>query len=185
MQNENPSENESDRFPSEDAGQQSSASASQADAQPRADGEEIGALEAQRDRYLRLAAEYDNYRKRTAKETQQARARGQGDLIKSLLDSLDDLSRFAHVDPAVTDTATLVTGVEMVERNMMKALTNVGVEVIDPVELPFDPNLHEAVSTLAADTPDEDHMVAQVYQRGYMLNGQLIRPARVVVKQYQ
>jgi len=102
-----------------------------------------------------------------------------------LLDSLDDLSRFAHVDPAVTDCATLVTGVEMVERNILKALTSVGVEVIDPLELPFDPNLHEAVSTQAADSPDEDHMVAQVFQRGYMLNGQLIRPARVVVKQYQ
>ncbi len=185
MQNENPSENESDNFQSEDAGQQPSASTEQRDARPRGDVEEIGALEAQRDRYLRLAAEYDNYRKRTAKEAQQARARGQGDLIKMLLDSLDDLSRFAHVDPAVTDCATLVTGVEMVERNILKALTSVGVEVIDPLELPFDPNLHEAVSTQAADTPDEDHMVAQVFQRGYLLNGQLIRPARVVVKQYQ
>jgi molecular chaperone GrpE len=146
---------------------------------------ELGALEAQRERYMRLAAEFDNYRKRTAKEIQQARARGQGDLIKTLLDSLDDLTRFAHVDPAVTACATLVTGVEMVEKNVLKALTAVGVEVIDPIELPFDPNLHEAVTTQAAETPDEDHMVGQVYQRGYMLNGQLLRPARVVVKQYQ
>jgi molecular chaperone GrpE len=147
--------------------------------------EDMGALEAQRERYMRLAAEFDNYRKRTAKEAQQARARGQGDLIKTLLDSLDDLTRFAHVDPATTDCATLVTGVEMVEKNFLKALTAVGVEVIDPVELPFDPNLHEAVSTQAAETPDEDHMVAQVFQRDYMLGGQLLRPARVVVKQYQ
>lgn len=155
------------------------------DAPAMQDTEELGLAEAQRERYLRLAAEFDNYRKRTAKEAQQARARGQGDLIKLLLDSLDDLSRFAHVDPAVTDCATLVQGVDMVEKNMMKAFASVGVEVIDPVELPFDPNLHEAVSTQAAATPDEDHMVAQVYQRGYMLNGQLLRPARVVVKQYQ
>jgi molecular chaperone GrpE len=147
--------------------------------------EELGPLEAQRERYLRLAAEFDNYRKRTAKEAQQAQARGQGELIKMLLDSVDDVSRFAHVDPTVTDSATLVKGVEMVEKNISKILTSVGVEVIDPVELPFDPNLHEAVSTQAAETPEEDHMVAQVYQRGYMLNGQLLRPARVVVKQYQ
>jgi molecular chaperone GrpE len=146
---------------------------------------ELGALEAQRERYMRLAAEFDNYRKRTAKEAQQARARGQGDLIRTLLDSLDDLTRFAHVDPATTDCTTLVTGVELVEKNMMKAFVAAGVEVIDPVEMPFDPNLHEAVSTQAAETPDEDHMVGQVYQRGYMLNGQLLRPARVVVKQYQ
>jgi molecular chaperone GrpE len=149
------------------------------------DSGEMDPLEAQRERYIRLAAEFDNYRKRTAKEAQQARARGQGELIKTLLDSLDDLTRFAHVDPATTDCSTLVTGVEMVEKNIMKAFTAAGVEVIDPVELPFDPNLHEAVSTQAAATPDEDHMVAQVYQRGYMLNGQLLRPARVLVKQYQ
>lgn len=185
MQKDNPSDYESDRYTPGDAEQRPAAPADQPVAQPRGETEEIGALEAQRDRYLRLAAEYDNYRKRTAKETQQARARGQADLIKGLLSSLDDLSRFAHVDPAVTDSATLVTGVDMVERNIMKTLAGVGVEVIDPVELPFDPNLHEAVSTQAAETPEEDHMVAQVYQRGYMLDGQLIRPARVVVKQYQ
>lgn len=150
-----------------------------------ADTEEMSPLDAQRERYIRLAAEFDNYRKRTAKEMQQARSRGQGDLIRTLLDSLDDLARFAHVDPAVTDCAMIVTGVEMIEKNMLKAFTAAGAEVIDPVELPFDPNLHEAVSTQAAATPDEDHMVAQVYQRGYMLNGQLLRPARVVVKQYQ
>lgn len=146
---------------------------------------EMDPLDAQRERYMRLAAEFDNYRKRTAKEVQQARARGQGELIKTLVDSLDDLTRFAHVDPASIDCSTLVTGVEMVEKNMLKAFAAAGVEVIDPVELPFDPNLHEAVSTQAAESPDEDHMVAQVYQRGYLLNGQLLRPARVAVKQYQ
>lgn len=142
-------------------------------------------LEAHRDRYLRLAAEYDNYRKRTAREAQQARTRGQGDLIKGLLDSLDDLDRFAHLDAATTDAKTVIDGVAMVEKNLFKALTGAGVETINPVEMPFDPNLHEAVTTVAAASPDEDHMVAQVYQRGYMLNGQLLRPARVVVKQYQ
>jgi molecular chaperone GrpE len=150
----------------------------------RASGE-MDPLEAQKERYLRLAAEYDNYRKRTAKESQQASARGQAELARALLDSLDDLNRFAHVDPAATDPATIVKGVEMIEKNVSKALTAIGVEIIDPVELPFDPNLHEAVTTIGANTPEEDHMVAQVYQRGYMLKGQLLRPARVVVKQYQ
>jgi len=179
MQNETPLD---DNFEALDPQGSEVAAASDSEA---GNPEEIGALEAQRERYVRLAAEFDNYRKRTAKEAQQARARGQGDLIKTLLDSLDDLTRFAHFDPATADCAALVKGVEMVEKNVIKALTAVGVEVIDPVELPFDPNLHEAVSTQAAETPDEDHMVAQVYQRGFMLNGQLLRPARVVVKQYQ
>ncbi|HXC24724.1 MAG TPA: nucleotide exchange factor GrpE [Gemmatimonadaceae bacterium] len=142
------------------------------------------AVEMQKERYLRLAAEYDNYRKRTAKEVQQASARGQADLIRHLLTSLDDLSRFAHVDPATTDATALVKGVEMVEKNLLKVLADAGVEIINPLELPFDPNLHEAVSTMAAESPDEDHMVAQVYQAGYLLKGQLLRPARVVVKQY-
>ena len=144
----------------------------------------IGELDAQKERYLRLAAEYDNYRKRTAREVQQASARGKADIIRHLLTSLDDLSRFAHVDPATTDPVALVQGVAMVEKNVLKALTDAGIEAIDPLELPFDPNLHEAVSTMAAESPDEDHMVAQVYQRGYLLKGQLLRPARVVVKQY-
>lgn len=146
---------------------------------------ELDPLEAQKERYLRLAAEYDNYRKRTAKESAQASVRGQAELLRGILGALDDLDRFAHVDPATTDASAVVQGVAMVEKNIFKALLGAGVEVIDPVELPFDPNLHEAVSTVAAATPDEDHMVAQVYQRGYMLKGQLLRPARVVVKQYQ
>ncbi|MGI9091356.1 MAG: nucleotide exchange factor GrpE [Gemmatimonadaceae bacterium] len=144
-----------------------------------------GDLEAQRERYLRLAADYDNFRRRTARDAVQERARGQGELIKGLLNSLDDLDRFAHLDPEATDARTVIDGVSMVERNIQKALAGAGIEIIDPVELPFDPNLHEAVTTQAAEAPDEDHMVAQVYQRGYMLNGQLLRPARVVVKQYQ
>ncbi len=146
---------------------------------------ESGALEAQQERYLRLAAEYDNYRKRTGREMMQAAGRGQADLIKGLLDSLDDLQRFAGVDSATTDSKSLIDGVALVERNIMKTLSNAGLEVIDPLELPFDPNMHEALSTQAAETPEEDHMVAQVYQRGFMLGGQLLRPARVVVKQYQ
>ncbi|MEO6779106.1 MAG: nucleotide exchange factor GrpE [Gemmatimonadaceae bacterium] len=181
MQNDTPLDGPIDDLDKTGAG---AATAADADSET-ADAEEMSPLDAQRERYIRLAAEFDNYRKRTAKEMQQARSRGQGDLIRTLLDSLDDLARFAHVDPAVTDCATIVTGVEMIEKNMLKAFAAAGAEVIDPVELPFDPNLHEAVSTQAAATPDEDHMVAQVYQRGYMLNGQLLRPARVVVKQYQ
>ncbi len=141
-------------------------------------------LEEAKERYLRLAAEYDNYRKRTVREVQQAVLRGQADALRPLLTSLDDLSRFANLDPATTDVVSVVEGVAMVEKNIVKALTDLGVEIIDPLELPFDPTLHEAISTQAAETPDEDHMVAQVYQRGYLLKGQLLRPARVVVKQY-
>src|SRR5579871_3520404 len=65
-------------------------------------------VDDQRDRYLRLAAEYENYRKRSTRERQEAGSRAQADLVKQLIDALDDLSRFAHVDPAKTEPATFV-----------------------------------------------------------------------------
>jgi molecular chaperone GrpE len=141
-------------------------------------------LEAQREKYLRLAAEYDNFRKRTTKERQEAHLRGQADMLKGMIDGLDDLGRFAHVDPATTDAKTVVEGVEMVEKKLLKTLAGHGMEIVNPVGHPFDPALHEAVMTEAAASKDEDHVVARVFQVGYLFNGQLLRPARVVVKQW-
>jgi molecular chaperone GrpE len=142
------------------------------------------ALNEQRDKYLRLAAEYDNYRRRTAKERVEAEARGQASLVRQLLDPLDDLARFAHVDPQVVDPATIVQGAEMVEKKLQKVLATLGLEAIDPHNQSFDPMLHEAVATEPALSPEDDHVVARVFQQGYRFNGQLLRPARVVVKQW-
>ena len=141
-------------------------------------------LSDQQDRYLRLAAEYENYRKRTIRERSEAHSRGQADLAKQLLDPLDDLARFAHVDPSSADAATIVQGAEMVEKKLLKMLSGVGLEVVDPVNQTFDPTLHEAVATEPALSPEDDHVVARVFQVGYLFNGQLLRPARVVVKQW-
>jgi molecular chaperone GrpE len=141
-------------------------------------------LAEQRDRYLRLAAEYDNFRKRTTRERQEAHLRGQGDMLKGMIDALDDLGRFAHVDPSTTDAKTVVDGVAMVEKKLLKTLAGHGLEVLDPVDRPFDPSHHEAVMTEPAQSAEEDHLVARVFQQGYLFNGQLLRPARVVVKQW-
>jgi len=141
-------------------------------------------LSAQRDKYLRLAAEYDNYRKRTARERGELTSRAQADLTKHLLDALDDLGRFAHVDPASVDPVTLAQGVEMVERKFLKSLGTAGLELINPIDQTFDPALHEAVTTEPALSPEDDHVVSRVFQVGYLFNGQLLRPARVVVKQW-
>ena len=141
-------------------------------------------LAEQHEKYLRLAAEYDNYRKRSVRERQEASLRGQADMLRGLLDALDDLTRFAHVDPATTDTKTVVDGVAMVERKMLKALTGLGLEIINPVDQTFDPSHMEAVATEPALSREDDHVVAKVYQQGYLFNGQLLRPARVVVKQW-
>jgi len=136
------------------------------------------------ERYLRLAAEYDNYRKRTARERAELTSRAQADLVKQLVDALDDLARFAHVDPAMVDAATIVQGVDMVEKKFLKTLAAAGLEIVDPVNQSFDPTLHEAVATEPALSPEDDHVVARVFQVGYLFGGQLLRPARVVVKQW-
>jgi molecular chaperone GrpE len=149
-----------------------------------ADTSRVESEPGERDRYLRLAAEYDNYRKRAAKERQDAGARAQADLVRQLVEALDDVARFAHVDPATTDAGTIVQGVDMVEKKLLKALGNAGLEVINPVGETFDPALHEAVATEPTSAREDDHVVSRVYQPGYVFKSQLLRPARVVVKQW-
>jgi molecular chaperone GrpE len=139
----------------------------------------------ERDKYLRLAAEFDNFRKRMIKERLEAEGRGQAELVRHMLDALDDIARFAHVDPDVTESKTLVEGVAMVEKKLDKSLRAAGLETVNPRGDKFDPSLHEAVATEPASTKDEDGTVSQVYQVGYTFRGQMLRPARVVVRQYQ
>ena len=144
-----------------------------------------GELADLKDKYLRLAAEYDNFRKRAAKERTDLWSRAQADVLQRLVDALDDLARFAHVDPGQTDAKTIHDGVDMVERKVWKQLEALGVTRIDQVGVPFDPNLHEAVTMHPADHPAKDHTVGAVLQAGYQLGGALIRPARVTVLQWQ
>jgi molecular chaperone GrpE len=144
-----------------------------------------GLLAEQKDKVLRLAADYDNFRKRTVRERQDAELKGMSLLIRGILEALDDLGRFAHVDPETTDALTLQQGVEMVEKKLLKSLAGHGLEIVNPVGQPFDPAVQEAVTTAPAESPDEDHLVAQVFQVGYVFNGLLLRPARVVVKQWK
>ena len=148
--------------------------------------EEVQRLEREaaewRDRCLRAAAEFDNFKKRAARERTDTWGRAQGDLIVRALDALDDLGRIAALDPAQTSAQALHEGAGLVERKLMKALEGVGLERVDPVDQPFDPNLHEAVMTVPAPSPDADHTVGSVLQPGYRLNGTLLRPARVAVR---
>lgn len=137
-----------------------------------------------KDRHLRLAAEYDNFRRRAAKERQEAGWRAQGELVRGILDALDDINRFAKVDPATVDAKTVVDGMALVERKLLKSLAGHGFELVDPTEHPFDPAQHEAVSTTPATRAEEDGTVAMTFQVGYMINGVVLRPARVVVRQW-
>ncbi|MEO6445926.1 MAG: nucleotide exchange factor GrpE [Gemmatimonadaceae bacterium] len=164
------------------AGQEVQAPGDASDLTSREDWQRLH--DEQRDKYLRLAAEYDNFRKRTVRERQDAGGRAQGELVSGLIDALDDLSRFAHVDPLTVESRTVVDGAAMVEKKIFKALTTLGLEVVSPTGETFDPALHEAISTVPADSAEDDHQVAQVFQPGYVFRGQLLRPARVVVKQW-
>jgi len=144
-----------------------------------------GELADMKDKYLRLAAEYDNFKKRSVKERTDLWQRAQADLVQRLVDALDDLARFAHVDPAQTDAKTIHDGVDMVERKVWKVLEAAGVTRVDQVGVPFDPHAHEAVTTRPADHAAKDHTVGAVLQPGYRMGDALIRPARVIVLQWQ
>jgi molecular chaperone GrpE len=143
----------------------------------------------ERDEYLELAkrtkADFENFRKRMAAEVQAAAARGRGELIRDVVPVLDDLERAlqsAGLDPEGDSEDGLSHGMLLVFRSLRDALDRNGVEVVDPKGEKFDPTVHEALSTVAADGV-EPGVVVEVLQKGYRLGDQLIRPARVVVSE--
>lgn len=148
-------------------------------------GDARTALAQSTDKYLRLAAEFENFKKRSVRERAELRLRAQAELVEKLVDALDDLGRFAHIDPALTDVKTIHEGMDMVERKFWKQLDAVGVTRIDQSSVPFDPHVHEAVTTQPATDPAQDHTVGAILQAGYKLGDTLIRPARVVVLTWQ
>lgn len=136
------------------------------------------------DRHLRLAAEFDNYRKRTDRERADLYARAQAELVTRLLDAIDDLERVAdHAETSSTDS--LLEGVQLVEKKLLQALAAAGLEAVDAANAPFDPTSMEAVGVVPTDDPQEDDRVADVFQKGYRFGGTLIRPARVRVRQHE
>lgn len=146
----------------------------------------ISELEAERDRlrdqHLRLAADFDNFRKRTEERLRQRWSRAQADLVACFLDPLDDLRRVTALEPESTASVeAIVEGVDLVERKFFRALEEAGVEVVDPEGEGFDPNTMEAMMRVPAESEEDDDTVASVFQRGYTLKGLLIRPARVSV----
>lgn len=147
--------------------------------------EEIEAeLTALQDRFLRLQAEFDNYRKREARERSAAWARAKGDLVQKLLGTLDDLERVTRLDPDRTPASAVIDGVSMLERKLGDTLEREGLTRIGEVGEPFDPHRHDAISTLAAPSAEQDGTVAAVAIPGYAFGSQLLRPAQVQVYEY-
>lgn len=138
-------------------------------------------LAEQKDKLLRMAADFDNFRKRAAREKAETWGRAQADLVQRVLDVIDDLGRVAHLDPAQTSAQALHEGMGLVEKKFLKVLEGVGLERLDPSGAVFDPNAHEAVMTAPAPSAELDGKVSMVFQAGYRLGGALLRPARVAV----
>jgi molecular chaperone GrpE len=149
------------------------------------DLDELSETKRERDEYLDLArrtkADFENYRKRVAKETSEALARGKADLAKSLLPALDNLERALAVGEDAANHGALVEGVAMVRDELHSRLQGAGVESFDPAGEKFDPQVHEALSTQPGE--GESGIVLETVEKGYRLNGQVLRPAKVVVSQ--
>ena len=152
------------------------------DGKPSTDIEDMQAeLTTITDRHLRLVAEFTNYRRRAEGELSEAWGRGQADMLRSFVDGLDDLQRVGAWQAESTTVEALVEGVDLVERKFRQALEASGVELIDPVGEAFDPNIMEAMLGVPTENPEDDQKVQEVFQKGYLFKGNLVRPARVVV----
>ena len=146
------------------------------------DAEELRAeRDRARDRHLRLAADFDNYRKRSEDRLRQRWDRAQADLVSRMLEPLDDLLRVTALEPETASVEAIVEGVDLVERKFFRVLEEAGVEVVDPEGEEFDPNTMEAMMRVPAGSEENDDIVERVFQRGYTFKGLLVRPARVSV----
>ena len=138
-------------------------------------------LNSKNERLLRLQADFDNFRKRTAKEKLDIAATIEQDFLKDLLPLLDNLSRAtAAAEGEISDAETVRKGIEMIQQATISALEKHGLEAIDTQDKMFDPNFHQAVGTVQDDTK-EDGMIAVEFQRGYVARGKVIRPSMVQV----
>src|SRR5437764_9367306 len=144
-------------------------------------GDEVAALQAERDelfdRLQRLAAEFDNFRKRNARENAALTARANGRLVKELIPVLDDLGRALEA-ATEHEEAKLEEGVRLVHRALSELLAKEGLAEIG-TEGKFDPHVHEALLSQPSDA--EEGSVIEVVQKGYKLGDKVLRPARVVV----
>lgn len=150
-------------------------------------GEAIPAAEAAKavaeaeDRFLRLAAEYENFRRRTAREKAEAFDRGASAIVQRLMDEFDDIDRLAASDPDSTSYEAFRAAFVLIQKKFEKELDSAGLEKLEPTGLPFDPAEHDAVAVTALVDGALPQTVAATFQVGYRFKGTVIRHARVQV----
>ncbi len=133
------------------------------------------------EQYLRLSAEFDNYRRRTAKERLEMVATASEDVIKGLLPVLDDFERAVTALKDSTDAESAKEGTELIYNKLMAYLKGKGLEIIDAAGKDFDTDFHEAVAQFPAPDPSQKNKVIDIAQNGYTLNGKVIRYSKVVI----
>jgi molecular chaperone GrpE len=130
------------------------------------------------DQLRRMKAEFDNYRKRVEREKADYYSLARGKVISSMLPVLDDLERMVGYTRGME--GEFASGIELIQQKMRAVLASEGLEDIGPVGRPFDPEYHEAIESVEAG-PDKEGLVIEELQRGYLLQGRLLRPSRVRV----
>ena len=133
------------------------------------------------DRYLRLYAEFDNFRRRTVKEREEARKMEGKDLMVALLPVLDDFDRALRSMEGATDVAPVKEGVELIQNKLKNTLTQKGLKPMESIGNPFDPELHEAITSIPAPTEEWKGKVVDEMEKGYLLNDKVVRFAKVIV----
>lgn len=153
-------------------------------AEPEAPAETIESVRADlarmRDQMLRIAADFDNFRKRSRRETAEAERRAREDLLRDLLPVIDNLERASLHSESATDTQAVVDGIRLVLSQFAETTARLGVERVQALGKPFDPAVHEAVQHLETSEFPPGVVAAEVLA-GYLMGDRLIRPAMVVV----
>jgi len=137
-------------------------------------------LRESRDRLLRVAADFENYKKRAAKEREDYLKFANADLIKEILPFMDNLERAINHSEKTNDAQSLVDGARLTLQGLLQRLGKFGVTTVESVGKPFDPAVHEAMLVVETDQ-HEPNQVVEEFQRGYLLNDRLVRPASVSV----
>jgi molecular chaperone GrpE len=132
------------------------------------------------DRLLRVAADFDNYKKRVVREKEEWTKFANEDLIKALLPFVDNLERAVNHAEKVDDTGVLIEGVRLTIQQLLQSLNKFGLSSFESVGKPFDPTVHEAMLVVETDE-HEPNQVVEEFQKGYLLNNRLLRPATVSV----
>ena len=140
-------------------------------------------IEEQKDKYLRLSAEFDNYRKRTLKEKAELIKNGGEKAISAILPILDDLERALQNMQKADDVKAMYEGIDLIYQKFLKRLSQEGLQKMEPVGEVFDTDYHEAVALVPAPSEDQKGKVLDCVQTGYKLNDKVIRHAKVVVAQ--